>query len=182
MRDISLHILDLAQNCIKAEASLVEIDFDYRADGKLFITIRDDGCGMPKEMLENVKSPFVTSRTTRKVGLGISLWTQNAEASGGFVEIRSEVGKGTEITACFDTANIDCLPLGDIVGSYLTLLISNPLHPDFVFRVRNENDSAAFDTREIREVLGEVPLSEPSVISWMEDSLHTELKPLFGGQ
>lgn len=181
MRDISLHILDLAQNCIKAGASLVEISFEYLADGKLQILLKDNGCGMPPDMLANVKSPFVTSRTTRKVGLGISLWTQNAEASGGWVEIQSEVGKGTEILACFDTNNIDCLPLGDIIGSFLTLLIANPDTPDFVFSVRNANASAVFDTREIRAVLGEVPLSEPSVVAWMEDSLQSELTPVFGG-
>lgn len=182
MRDISLHILDLAQNCIKAGAKLICISFDYQPDGRLLIDIKDDGCGMSADMLAQVKSPFVTSRTTRRVGLGISLWTQNAEQSGGYVEITSAPDNGTEILACFDTKSIDCLPLGDIIGSFLTLVISNPEQPDFVFHVCNEKESATFDTREIKEVLGEVPLSEPSVISWMEDSLNTELKPLFGGQ
>ena len=97
MKEIALHLLDIVQNSVKAGASHVDIGFDLAADGLLTMSVQDDGCGMTPEFVARVRSPFVTTRTTRKVGLGIPLLMQNAMQSGGNVDIQSEVGKGTQI-------------------------------------------------------------------------------------
>ena len=120
MRDISLHLLDIVQNSITAGAKTIRIGFSLDQQGMLSMTVADDGKGMSEELLSRVLSPFTTSRTTRKVGLGIPLLAQNARMSGGNVEIRSRVGEGTTLEASFNTASIDCLPLGDLPDTMAT--------------------------------------------------------------
>ncbi|NMD38464.1 MAG: sensor histidine kinase [Christensenellaceae bacterium] len=180
MRDISLHVLDLVQNSITANASLIQLRFEY-FDNNLIFKIIDDGKGMGEELINNVKSPFTTGRTTRKVGLGIPLLLANAELSGGYVDIKSTLGKGTELIACFKTDNIDCLPLGDMIGTFITLIITNPYSPEFVFSIKNSDDEFEFDTREVKTVLAGVPINEPDIIKWIDDTLKEEMQPLFGG-
>ena len=134
MRDLSMHVLDIAQNSIKAGASLVTVSFENDGNGKIFFSVRDDGCGMTPDFLARVTDPFTTSRTTRKVGLGIPMLKQSAEMCGGSFGIESEVGTGTFIHASFDTKNIDCIPMGDICDSLLTLVVLNPQTPEFLFQ------------------------------------------------
>ncbi len=181
MRDISLHILDLVQNSITANASLIQIRFEYFADNSLVFKIIDNGKGMSEEFVNSVKSPFTTGRTTRRVGLGIPLLLSNAELSGGYVDIKSTLGVGTELIACFKTDNIDCLPLGDMIGTFITLIVTNPDTPEFVFSVKNPSDEFEFDTREIKTVLAGVPINEPDIVKWIDDTLTEDMKPLFGG-
>ena len=176
-----MHILDLVQNSIKAEASLIEVRFKIDNDGKLEFEITDDGKGIAPEMLESIKNPFTTSRTTRRVGLGIPLLTTNAELSGGFVDIKSELGKGTKLHACFNTKNIDCLPIGDISGTFISLIISSPQYPDFIFSTESAKDKAELDTRELKNILAGVPLNEPGVLAWIDETINTELLPILGG-
>lgn len=182
MRDISLHLMDIIQNSIRAGASLVETRIDLKADGALHLAVKDDGCGMDEEMVRNVTSPFVTSRTTRKIGLGIPLLMQNAVLSGGSVNITSAPGKGTEVIAVFDTSSIDCLPLGDIAGTFGTLVMANPERPDFSLTCSSPaGETMSFSTVEVRSVLGDVPLNEPDVVEWMIASIKEEITPLLGG-
>ena len=94
MRDLSLHLLDLTQNSVTAGASLVEILLTLEENGWLTMVIRDDGRGMSPELLARVTSPFATTRTTRKVGLGIPMMQENAEKTGGKLNIRSTEGEG----------------------------------------------------------------------------------------
>ena len=115
MRDLSLHLLDLAQNSISAGAATVTIRIGIDENGWLKMTLEDDGKGMSPELLRRVTSPFATTRTTRKVGLGIPMMMENAEKAGGTLHIESEVGRGTVLTVTMDTRNIDCLPLGDLL-------------------------------------------------------------------
>lgn len=178
MRDLSMHVLDIAQNSIKAKARLVTVAFDADPNGKLTFSVRDDGCGMSPDFLSRVTDPFTTSRTTRKVGLGIPMLKQSAEMCGGTFGIESEVGVGTYIHATFDTRNIDCIPLGDICDSLLTLVVLNPDEPEFLFRASSPESEATFDTRQLRAVLGGVSLNEPDVIAWMKESLEEEFKPI----
>ena len=178
MRDLSMHVLDIAQNSIKAGAKLVTVAFAADGNGKLTFSVRDDGCGMSSEFLSRVTDPFTTSRTTRKVGLGIPMLKQSAEMCGGAFGIESEVGVGTYIHASFDTRNIDCIPLGDICDSLLTLVVLNPDEPEFLFQASSPESDATFDTRQLRAVLGGVPLNEPDVIAWMKESLEEEFKPI----
>ena len=181
MRDLSLHILDLMQNSIRAQAKLVTLEVLLGEDGFLSIVIEDDGTGMNEELLARVTSPFATTRTTRKVGLGIPMMAENCRLAGGDLKLESELGKGTKLTATLDTASIDCLPLGDLPGTVTTLVTMNPEQPEFVLRCASPKGEMQFDTREVREALQGVPLSEPEIAAWMQESLREEIEPIFGG-
>ena len=131
MRDLSLHILDLMQNSIRAQATVVSLSVLLKENGILSIIIEDDGTGMSEELLARVTSPFATTRTTRKVGLGIPMMAENCRLAGGDLSIESTLGAGTKLTATLDTSSIDCLPLGDLPGTVTTLVTMNPDHPEF---------------------------------------------------
>jgi anti-sigma regulatory factor (Ser/Thr protein kinase) len=182
MRDLSLHLLDLAQNSITAGADLVTIRISVGEDGWLTMVLKDDGKGMSPELLQRVTSPFATTRTTRKVGLGIPMMMENAEKAGGTLKLESEVGKGTVMTVTMDTGNIDCLPLGDLSGTVLSLILTNPMYPDFLFEGKTPKGDCTFDTREVRAALGsDIPLNEPEVAAWLQSALKEEIDPIFGG-
>ena len=180
MRDLSLHILDLAQNSVRAQAKLVEIRVLQKGN-TLRIVIKDDGCGMDEALLQKVTSPFGTTRTTRKVGLGIPLMIQNARLTGGDVTLRSAPGQGTTLEATLNTDSIDCLPLGDLAGTLTTLITANPDAPDFLLYCETEKGSMEFDTRAVRQVLGDVKLNEPEIAAWMMASMQEEIQTIFGG-
>ena len=181
MRDLSLHILDLAQNSIRADATLVQLKIICDENVILSIIIEDDGCGMDEALLKRVMSPFATTRTTRKVGLGIPMMAENCRLAGGDLKIESTVGKGTVLTATMNTASIDCLPLGDIAGTVVTLVSANPEKPEFLLFCKTVKGETVFDTRQVREVLDGVPLNEPEIVSWMDASIREEIEPIFGG-
>ena len=181
MRDLSLHILDLMQNSIRAQAKLVSLSVILENDGILSIIIEDDGTGMSEELLARVTSPFATTRTTRKVGLGIPMMAENCRLAGGGLALESTLGKGTKLTATLDTSSIDCLPLGDLPGTLTTLVTMNPDQPEFLLRCRSPKGEMEFDTRQVREALQGVPLNEPEIAAWMQESLREEIEPIFGG-
>lgn len=181
MRDLSLHILDLAQNSVRAEASLVSLTVSVDENGILSLIIEDDGCGMSEELLSRVQSPFATTRTTRKVGLGIPMMAENCRLAGGNLSLESQLGKGTRLTATMNTTSIDCLPLGDLAGTVTALVSANPEKPDFMLSCRSLKGEMQFDTREIRFALQGVPLNEPEIVAWMMESLQEEIQPIFGG-
>ncbi len=178
MKDLSLHILDIAQNSITAKATLIQIAIveDTVAD-TYTITITDNGYGIPPDMLARVTDPYTTSRTTRKVGLGIPLFKQNAERTGGGLTITSEVGKGTVLTAAFVHSNIDRPVLGDIAGVVVILVSANP-SIDFVYTHVVNQQSYVFDTRDVREALDGIPLNEPSVIPLLKEMIAANLEEL----
>ena len=181
MRDLSLHILDLAQNSVRANAALVEIMVSVDESRLITITIRDDGSGMSDELKERVTSPCATTRTTRKVGLGIPLMMQNARLAGGDVRIDSTLGQGTTLTATLHGDSIDCLPLGDLAGTVVSLVSANPERPDFRLSCSSPQGRMDFDTREMRQALGNVPLNEPEITAWMLSAIQEEIEPIFGG-
>ncbi len=182
MKEIALHLLDIVQNSVRAGASQVEIAFLLGEDRMLEMRVKDDGCGMSPEFVAEVTSPFVTTRTTRKIGLGIPLLLQNTMASGGNVHIDSEVGKGTVITALWQTSSIDCLPLGDLASTMASLVMGNPDKPEFSLICRSPQGEMTFSTREVRAVLGEdVSLAEPDVVRWIQESIQEEIEPILGG-
>ena len=171
MPEISLNILDVAQNSVKAGAKLVHLK--VRADfaqNTLTVIIEDDGCGMSEEQVKAVTDPFFTTRTTRKVGLGVPFFKLAAESSGGSFDIRSELGKGTVVTAVFMLDNIDRMPLGDMVSTVHTLVTMNG-HMDFVYEYSVDDRSFTLDTREFREILGDVSFTEPEVSEYIRDYL-----------
>lgn len=176
MKDLSLHILDIAQNSTRAIASLVEIIVDENTSSDLLtITIKDNGIGMDAEMVKKVVDPFVTSRTTRKVGLGIPLLLQNSRQSGGDLYLESEKGKGTILVVTFRISNIDTPPMGDLAGVITLLATGNP-SVDFLFTYINLKNTYHFDTREVKEILGKTLITEPSVVKFLkimlEENLH----------
>jgi signal transduction histidine kinase len=181
MRDISLHLMDIVQNSIRAQAKLIQIRMKLQENGMLTLVVEDDGFGMDQELLVRVQNPFATTRTERRVGLGLPLITENARRTGGDVLVQSEPGKGTLLTAVFHTDHIDCPPMGDLAETILALVIACPETPDFVFQLITPAGEASLDTRIVREVLGGVPLNEPEVIVWMQSTLKEEIQQVFGG-
>lgn len=182
MREIALHLLDIVQNSVTAEASHVDIRFDLEGSGMLSMSVKDDGRGMSPELLERVRSPFVTTRTTRKVGLGIPLLQQNAMLSGGDVSLESRLGQGTLIVARFNTASIDCLPVGDLAQTLATIVMGSPDRPEFSLTCTGPAGEMSFSTEEVRAALGpEISLAEPEVVQWIQQSLQEEIEPILGG-
>lgn len=176
MKELSLNILDIAQNSIAAGASLIEICLE-ETESTLEITVTDDGCGMTREIVERVSNPFTTTRTTRKVGLGIPFFKMEAEMTGGHIEIDSKPVSlypethGTVIKGLFYKSHLDYTPLGDIVSTLCTL-IHGADNRDFVFCHSMPGRKIALDTRELRTVLGtDIPLSSPEIISWIHSYL-----------
>lgn len=174
MPEISLNILDVAENSVRADASLIEIEISAQtADDTLTVIIRDDGCGMTKEQVEKVQDPFFTTRTTRKVGLGVPFFKMAAESTGGSFSIISEPGRGTEVEAVFGLSHIDRMPLGDISSTIHTLVVFNE-KINFVYRYRYDEDEFVMDTREFRAILGEeVSFAEREVSIFIKDYLES---------
>ncbi|WIF94409.1 sensor histidine kinase [Caminicella sporogenes] len=178
MKELSMHILDIAQNSISANASLIEIIIDEDIEKDILtIIIKDNGKGMNEEILKRVTNPFYTSRTTRKVGLGIPMFKAAAEACSGFFEIKSKIGEGTTVKAVFKYSHIDRAPLGNMVDTLLTLILSNP-NIDFIYVHKKNNKSYILNTKEIKEILGEVPINNIDVLKWIKDNLKEGLKDL----
>lgn len=173
MKELSLNILDIAQNSVKAGAKNISIRIaEDKADDTLTISITDDGCGMDEETLRKVTDPFYTTRTTRKVGLGIPFFNLEAKQTGGDFKITSQVGKGTKVTASFKPSSVDMTPLGDIISTILTLIQGSP-DIDFLFRHTAARLDVELDTKQLREVLGDdVALSSPEVLEWIKNYLN----------
>lgn len=180
MRDISLHILDIAENSLRAGANLIRISVtaDTLKD-TLTVSIEDNGSGMSKEMLERVRSPFTTTRTTRKIGLGIPLLAAGCEASGGHLEIESAIGTGTKLTALYGYSHIDRPPLGNLAETVSALTLANP-EIDFVFTA-SKAETFEFDTRIIKDTLDGVAITEPAVMVFIRDYLEEGTMQVFGG-
>ena len=178
MRELSLHLLDIAENSIAAQAKTVEIAIreDSRTD-RLHMSVRDDGRGMDQEMAAQAIDPFVTTRTTRKVGLGIPLLKAAAEACNGFLEIQSTPGIGTRLDVEFQNSHIDRMPLGDIASTILHLVIANPqIH--FIFRHQVDENEFFFDDEPIKRELADIPLSDPLVISYLRDEIEAGIETI----
>ncbi|MBQ4648374.1 MAG: sensor histidine kinase [Clostridia bacterium] len=172
MHELSLNILDVAQNSVSAGAKLIEISaIEDTKRALLVLSIKDNGCGMDEDTVRNVCDPFFTTRTTRKVGLGLPFLKQTAEQTGGSFLIESQVGKGTLVRAEYHTDSIDCMPLGDICSTISCLVTLNP-DIDFKFTSVKDDKEFIFTTMEVREILGEdIALNEPAVAAFVEEYL-----------
>lgn len=182
MKELSLNILDITYNSIKAKASVIEISVSESVLKNLVeIEIKDNGCGMDEEFLAQVTDPFVTTRTTRKVGLGIPLFKQSAEDTGGSFSITSKVGEGTVVYASFQLDHLDRVPIGDMSSTMVSLIQAND---QIRFLYRHATDSGAFvlDTDDLHAQLGDVPLSEPAVLSWIGEYINENLDDIQGGK
>jgi hypothetical protein len=178
MKDLSMHILDIVQNSIRAKALNILIGIEEKPETDQFIIkIDDDGCGMGPEELSKAIDPFYTSRTTRKVGLGLPLLKQNAENPGGRFTIQSGINKGTRLTAVFGFTHIDRPVLGDIVGT-LMILFGASENINFVFSYRTPHGTFSVNTSEIMEMLDGVPIHTPEIREFLTGYLSTNLKQI----
>lgn len=177
MKELSLNVLDITKNSVKAGATRIEILLT-ETENTLTLQILDNGCGMSEETLARVTDPFYTTRTTRKVGLGVPLLKLAAEQTGGTVTVSSstaDADHGTAVTATFDKTHLDFTPLGDMVPTVTTLIQGAP-EIDFHFRHEMPGRTVEMDTAELREVLGDVSLSEYEVLRWIEEYLYEQYR------
>ncbi len=179
---MALHILDLVTNSIEAGCSRVriQVDEDSHAD-RLTITVEDNGRGMDKDLAGRVLDPFVTTRTTRRIGLGLPLLKAAAETCNGGLTIDTEKGRGTRVTARFQLSHVDRAPIGNVPRTIMVILGGNP-----GVRLRYEHSvderRLVLDSKEIQDRLGSVPLSDPTVLTWVEGYLRKGLDEIGGAK
>ncbi len=181
MNEISLHILDIAENSIAAGATRIGIEVvEDTARDSMTVAITDDGCGMDSEQAARAEDPFTTSRSTRKVGLGIPLFKAGCLGCEGNFEIKSAPGAGTAVRGSYRLSHVDRPPLGDIAGTVFLLIASNPAL-DIRYRHMSDGKLCELDTAEVRSALGEVPLDNPDVLEWLRQNLIDMENDLHGG-
>ena len=164
MRELSLHILDIAENSVSAGCSRVQITvIEDTVNDKLSIVIADNGKGMDAETVNRVLDPFVTSRTTRKVGLGLPLLKAAAEGCNGDLTIESEPGVGTKIQVFFQHSHIDRMPLGNLAETFETLLLGSP-EVNWVFHYQVDDEIFFMDDLELKKELDGISFTEPVVM------------------
>lgn len=176
MQELSLNILDITMNGVAAGADtiFITIEENYPA---LTITIKDNGCGLPEETIEQLRDPFFTTRTTRKVGMGVPLFEMQAEMTGGNLQIASveapAEGHGTTFEALFYMHSINFVPLGDMVSTIITLIQGSP-NVNFIYTHKTQGGTVQLDMREVRETLGDVPVNEPDILMWLRSYLEEQ--------
>ena len=175
MEDLSLHILDIAENSVDAQAKTVRIRLaEDQPKDLLVLEIADDGRGMDQEMIERSLDPFVTTKTTRSVGLGLPLLAEAARAANGKLRIQSRPGQGTRVKATFQLSHIDTKPLGDIAQTLITLIIGHP-EVDFLYAHKINRFRYTFDTRELKDKIDGLPLQAPQVVSFIKKNINDGL-------
>ncbi len=175
MRELALHIMDIIENSIGAGATLVKLE--VKEDGganRLEITIQDNGRGIPADLLKEVTNPFYTTRTTRRVGLGLSLFKEAARRCNGDFEIHSTEREGTDVRAWFQRDHIDLAPMGDMGGSLASLIAGNP-GTDFEYLHEVDGRVFRLDTRDVKKELEEVPIHHPPVIRYLAELIREGL-------
>lgn len=176
MRELSLHLMDIIENSVAAHANLINIEIKELPDeDKLIITVKDNGCGMDEKMVEHVKDPFTTTRQTRKVGLGISLLEAACKRCDGNLNVKSELNKGTEVTAYMKYSHIDREPLGKIEETIVTSLLNPSV--DIAYKHVVGNKEFIFDSREIRKITGH-DISQPEILQWIKEYIHENLESI----
>ncbi|MEW6096403.1 MAG: ATP-binding protein [bacterium] len=178
MEDLSLHILDIVENSIRAKAKKVEIKISEELKKDLLtISIKDDGKGMNEEIVKKALDPFFTTKNTKKVGLGLSLLHQATKEAKGKFTIDSKPNKGTKITATFKYTHIDRKPLGNITQTMITLIAGNP-QIDFLYEHRKGSLCYLLDTAKVKVELGDVPINTPNVINFIQKDIRDGLKKI----
>lgn len=178
MKTLSDHILDIVQNSISANATLIEIivEEDKKKD-LCILRIGDNGCGMSKEMLEQATNPFFTTRKTRKVGLGLSLLKQNAERAYGKFSIKSELNKGTEVEATFQYSNVDRPELGDVWNSLYLSILSNSI-VEIIYEHITNSGRFKISSSEIRDNIEGVSMQQPDIREAIIEMIKNNIKDI----
>jgi len=182
MDELSLNILDIAQNSIAADATLVEIDVvEDNSSDRIIICVKDNGKGMSEEFLKGVEDPFITTRTTRKIGLGISFFKEAAEITGGSIDIDSVLGVGTTVTATFVMSHIDRQPIGNLTETIISLVSLNP-EIDFIIKYKVNENEFVFSTQEVKQLLGDdASLNSPAIVVFLTEYVSEHIENLSGG-
>jgi hypothetical protein len=178
LRELSLHILDIAENSVAAGADCIQILInENRRDDLLTVAVTDNGRGMPADKLKNPTDPFITSRTTRRVGMGLSLLAAAAQRCDGKLEIKAEAGRGTRVAATFRYSHIDRAPVGDMAATITTLIMGNP-KIDFVYRHIIDAEEFMLDTRDLKEGPEDNSLADPVLLHHLTKSIRNSLNRL----
>jgi hypothetical protein len=178
MLELSQHILDIAENSVRAGADLITISVNEDSTGNLLtIEISDNGCGMKSEDRAKALDPFYTTKDVRHVGLGLPLLTDATRMSGGKLDLRSRPNKGTKVTATFQLNHIDRQPMGNIVATLISLIAGN-LGIDFIYNHRHNDRRFCLDTREIRNTIENVPINHPEIIKYIRDVIKEGLREI----
>jgi anti-sigma regulatory factor (Ser/Thr protein kinase) len=181
MRELSLHILDIAENGIRAGADRLLIHVEESStDDRLTLSVEDNGHGMPEEKISHIDDPFVTTRRTRRVGLGLSLLASAARRCQGDISVEARHEKGTRVTATFCRSHIDRAPLGDMAATMEVLIMGNP-HIDFRYTHRVDGKGFVLDTRDLKTELGGLSLGDPTVVRYVSDVMRRALEELVAG-
>lgn len=179
MQDLSLHLLDIVENSIKAEATLVEISITEDIQkNKLILVIKDNGSGIVADQPHQALDPFYSTKKSNRIGLGLSLLNQATEQAGGGVQLQSDRNSGTTITATFKLDHIDRKPLGNIGETLIALISSQGEKIDFIYRHQNGDQVFELDTREIKDQLGNVTITNPQVINFLKKNIIDNLEKM----
>ncbi len=182
MLELSMNILDIVENSTRAGASLIKISVTEDSGANILrIEIADDGDGMEPDIVKRALDPFYTSKTVRRVGLGLPLLSHAAQITGGSFAIESKKGEGTTVTATFGYRHIDRQPLGDMPTTMTTMIAGNP-GVDFIYTHRSDDKEYTLDTREIKNELENVPIGHPKVIQFIKENIRDGLKEIGAGR
>lgn len=175
MQDLAMYILDLANNAIKAQARSIKICLESNdEEDSLVLTIEDDGCGMGEEMLSKVTDPFCTTRSTRKVGLGLAFGQALADQCEGKLEIYSKLDVGTTISITIKKSHIDTPPLGDIAETMMAL-IHEDKDKEYYLRFKQNDLEFIFDTVQVKEILGDMSINDPKILLWIKEYINESI-------
>ena len=178
MEDLSLHILDIAENSVKAQAKLITIAIEESKEKDLLtVYIMDDGQGMNEETKAKALDPFFSTKKERRIGLGLSLLKEAALTANGRFSLESEPNRGTEVTATFQASHIDTKPLGDIPQTLITLIVGNPA-VDLRYRHKTDESEYVLDTKEIKSQLNGIPINSPEVLHIIKKDIREGLAKL----
>lgn len=179
MNNLSMHILDIVQNSISGGASFIEVKVCVQTGKNIFeILIADNGSGMDEELLNHVTDPYITTRTTRKVGLGLPLLKHSAEQANGFIKVYSEKNCGTKVYAMFQDDHIDRPDLGDIAGTIVLIVAANP-EIDLKYIHQVNDYQYIFDTKEIKEALDGMPINNPKIRKYLKEMINENINGIY---
>lgn len=178
MLELAANILDIAENSVRAGARLIEISIDEDSEKDLLtIEIADNGHGMSQDVRKKIFDPFYTTKTVRRVGLGIPLLANAAEMSGGSLQVESQEGRGTKIKATFILSHLDRQPMGDILNTLIILVAGNS-DIDFFYKHRHNDRRFILDTREIRKEIDDVPINHPEILKYIRGVMEEGLREI----
>ncbi len=179
MQDLSLHILDIVENSIDAGATKISIMVNEAIKKNLLeISIKDNGKGMDKETLKKILDPFYTTKTVRRVGLGLSLFAQSVSEADGKLKIKSQPNKGTIVKAQMNYNHIDRKPLGNICDTIMVLIGTKGNEIDFSYKHCKNDKCFSFDTGEMKKLLNGIPINNPQILTFLRKKIAAGLKEI----